>query len=254
MKPFFDQDGITLYCGDLRDVLPRLDPGTFDLALADPTYGETTLSWDRRVAGWPALVRPLLAPHGSLWCWGSMRSHQETASDFDGWHLAQDVVWEKHNGSGFAADRFKRVHEIACHYYPADARWAEVFKRPVKTAGERRPAAAIKSRLAIQHTGAIGPRDYQYTDERMARSVIYARSCHGYADNETQKPEAVVRPLAEYSCPPGGRVLSVFTGSGTDLAVARSLGLRAVGVELREEQCEAAVRRLSQAVLPLGAA
>ena len=37
------------------------------------------------------------------------------------WRYAQDIVWEKHNGSGFHADRFKRVHEHAVQFYRADA-------------------------------------------------------------------------------------------------------------------------------------
>ena len=37
MKPYYDQDGITIYHGDCRDVLPTLDP--VDLVLTDPPYG-----------------------------------------------------------------------------------------------------------------------------------------------------------------------------------------------------------------------
>ena len=47
-------------------------------------------------------------------------------------------------------------------------------------------------------------------------------------------------------------MLDVFAGSGTTLAVARSLGLRAVGVELDEAHCEAAAGRL-QSTLNVGA-
>lgn len=37
MTPYYEQDGITIYHGDCRDVLPEL--GTFDLLLTDPPYG-----------------------------------------------------------------------------------------------------------------------------------------------------------------------------------------------------------------------
>jgi DNA modification methylase len=37
MKPYYDQDGITIYHGDCREVLPTL--GSFDLLLTDPPYG-----------------------------------------------------------------------------------------------------------------------------------------------------------------------------------------------------------------------
>ena len=35
--PYYNADGIMIYCGDNRDVLPGL--GTFDLLLTDPPYG-----------------------------------------------------------------------------------------------------------------------------------------------------------------------------------------------------------------------
>lgn len=35
--PFYDQDGITIYCGDNRHIVPLLDE--FDLLLTDPPYG-----------------------------------------------------------------------------------------------------------------------------------------------------------------------------------------------------------------------
>ncbi len=37
MKPYYDEDGITIYCADCRDVLPLLPK--VDLVLTDPPYG-----------------------------------------------------------------------------------------------------------------------------------------------------------------------------------------------------------------------
>lgn len=36
MKPFYQRDGITIYCGDCREILPSLE---VDLLLGDPPYG-----------------------------------------------------------------------------------------------------------------------------------------------------------------------------------------------------------------------
>ena len=36
-SPYYDQDGITIYCGDNRTILPLLDD--YDLLLTDPPYG-----------------------------------------------------------------------------------------------------------------------------------------------------------------------------------------------------------------------
>ncbi len=253
MEPFYDRGGITLYNADFREVLAATAIDA-DCVIADPPYGETALAWDRWPDGWPAAARAALREGtGSMWCFGSMRMFLDRGHEFRPvWQLAQDVVWEKQNGSGFDADRFKRVHEVVTHWYPTGSQWSDVHHATPKVAGERRPGASIRDRAAGVHRGAIADGGYEYGDTRLARSVIYAANCHGYAENETQKPEALVRPLVEYACPPGGLVFSPFAGSGTDLVVARSLGRRAVGCELRVEQCEVIVRRLAQGVLFAG--
>src|SRR5579862_6278625 len=37
-EPYFENDGITLYHGDCREILPQLQAEAFDLALTDPPY------------------------------------------------------------------------------------------------------------------------------------------------------------------------------------------------------------------------
>jgi len=52
MKPYYEQDGITIYNADCRDVLPTLEP--VDLVLTDPPYGilaETGSAATRRSSG-----------------------------------------------------------------------------------------------------------------------------------------------------------------------------------------------------------
>ena len=238
-RPYYEDEAVTLYHGDALALLPLLPKA--DAVVTDPPYGETSLDWDVWPDGWPD-VAALVAPQ--MWCFGSMRMFLDKRGDLAGWKLAQDIVWEKHNGSGFDADRFKRVHELALHFYRGE--WADLYREPQKVAGEARPTARIKTREAGQHRGEIGAKGYEYGEDRMQRTVIFARSCHGYAVNETQKPEDIVAPLLQYSVPPGGLVVDCFAGSGTTGAVARKTGRRAIVIEKRESQCQASAARLAQ--------
>lgn len=245
MTPFYQDPHVTLYCGDCREIAPSLPP--CDAIVADPPYGETALDWDTWPAGWPRLMLPL-APH--LWCFGSLRMFLAQRDDFAGWDLAQDIVWEKHNGSGMHNDRFRRVHELAAHFYRGP--WGTLYKRPpVVTLAADRGTTINRSAKPVHWGDVAGAAAYAYDGRRIQRSVIPVRSCHGYAVNETQKPEGIVWPLLDYSVPPGGLVLDPFAGSGTTLAVARAQGKRAIGIELRPAQCAAVARRLAQADLAL---
>lgn len=231
--------------GDCREVLPTLPPATVDLVLADPPYGETALGWDRRVDGWLQPLKRVLRPTGSLWCFGSLRFLMDRASDFKGWRQAQDVVWEKHNGSGFDRDRFRRVHELVVQLYPAEIPWSRIYRLPQKVVGDPRPSARIRSRKGPRHRGVVGLSDYDYTTERLMRSVLRVPSCHGRATHPTQKPEALLLPLIKYSCPPGGVVLDPFCGSGSTGLAAQMAGMDFIGIEIDPEWAAVARRRLS---------
>ncbi|MBQ0916971.1 site-specific DNA-methyltransferase [Hydrogenophaga aromaticivorans] len=240
-RPFYEDAAVTLYHGDAMGLLPLMP--SVDAIVTDPPYGETSLAWDKWPEGWPD-VAALVAPQ--IWCFGSMRMFMAKGDQFQssGWKLAQDIIWEKHNGSGSANDRFRRLHELALHFYRGS--WADVFKEPQVT--NDATARTLRRKARPAHWGDIGAASYASEDggPKLMGSVIYARSCHGYAVNETQKPEAIVAPLIRYSVPPGGVLIDPFAGSGTMGVVARKTGRKAILIESRETQCQAIAARLAQ--------
>lgn len=246
MTPFYESGGMTIYHADVREIV-AVDIGMFDVVIADPPYGETALEWDDRLRGWPAAMTQICKVSGSMWVFGSFRYFFDERNEFELWNLAQDIVWEKHNGSSFQADRFKRVHEHVVQFYRGA--WEGVYKKPVTTPDAT--ARTVRRRQQPPHTGDIGASSYASNDggPRLMRSVIPVRSCHGMAVHPTQKPVGIIDPLLRYSCPEGGRVLDPFMGSGSGLVAAKALGLHAVGFEVNENDCEMAAKRLAQEVL-----
>lgn len=247
--PYFEDDRVSLYHGRFEEILPSLGV-TADLIIADPPYGETSLEWDRWPDGWPSVA----AEHGrAMWCFGSMRMFLDRRDEFGGWKFSQDVVWEKHNGSNLANDRFNRVHENASFWYQGE--WSSIYHEPPTVAMAVKRTVRKKPRPA-QWIGATGENIYTSHDggPLLMASVIFARSMHGRAINETEKPTEILEPLITYGCKPGGLVVDLFAGSCSALVTARNTGRYAIGFELRESQCEKAALRLAQGSLDFGEA
>jgi DNA modification methylase len=104
MKPYYDESGITIYCGDCREIMPAL---AFDAIVADPPYGmdykplrgsDGSKRWTGGVAGddvefdpSPLLAYPCVL-WGANWYANKLRGH-------GGW-----LVWNKtcdHRKDGF---------------------------------------------------------------------------------------------------------------------------------------------------------
>lgn len=66
-------------------------------------------------------------------------------------------------------------------------------------------------------------------------------------DHPTQKPEKLIAKLILASSDPGDMVLDPFLGSGTTAVVAKKLGRHFTGIELNEEYCCWALKRLQRA-------
>jgi site-specific DNA-methyltransferase (adenine-specific) len=248
--------GIALYHSDMREVLPALGLQA-DLIVADPPYEETSHEWDRWPEGWLTTAADITR---SMWCFGGLRMFMRYAPEFTaaGWHLSHDVagradvevLWEKHNASGPNRDRFRRIHEQAGHFY--QGAWRDLYRDPQRTT----TGVIERGRVVKQGAKDIGHRgEYRtgsWTDDgtRLLTSVLQVRSMHRNGGiHDCEKPVPLLDPLIRYACPPGGLVVDPFAGSGSTLDAARQSGRRAIGIEGREDYCEAAALRLSQLTL-----
>jgi len=231
----------TVVCGDACGILAGLEPGSVDVAFADPPYNlqldEALLrpnqtkvdgvdaDWDRFdsfgaydtfTREWLALVRRALKPSGTLWVIGSYHNifRVGTALQDVGFWLLNDVVWVKTNPMpNFRGRRFTNAHETLI--------WAVADRRRTDYTFNYRSMKAFND--DIQHRSdwtiplCAGP-------ERL-------RDGDGGKLHPTQKPEALLRRILLATSRPGDLVLDPFAGTGTTGAVARRLGRAFLGIE-----------------------
>lgn len=270
-SPYYQDDQVTLYLGDMREVLPSLGVQA-DLIVADPPYAETSLAWDRWPGGWTVTAAETAS---SMWCFGSMRMFLNQVDSFrePGWKMSQDIVgrdetgqpvydhvnavWEKNAGSGLQADRFRRIHEHVVHWYRGP--WGRTYHEAQRyipeagATGHTRPGNVARKASPGEHIRPGGQYSGAWVDDgtRLMTSVIKAKNLRGKAIHPMEKPVELLDPLIRYACPEGGLVVDPFAGSGSTLDAARQSGRRAIGIEAREEYCEAAALRLSALTLPV---
>lgn len=171
MSLYYQDEHVTLYHGSFVDILPEID-ALPDVIVADPPYGETSLEWDVWPKHWPGFMSHYT---DSMWCFGSMRMFLEHGPEFsDYWKLSQDIIWQKNRGSGFATDRFARIHEHALHWYRGD--WGSIYHETPRVP-RTGPEKAVTRRTSSPHTGKIS-NDVPYVDDgfRLHPSVIDRKS------------------------------------------------------------------------------
>jgi site-specific DNA-methyltransferase (adenine-specific) len=240
----------TLHLGDCMEVMKNMPSASADACITDPPYGDTSLAWDSRVNGRIAEVARILKPSASIWVFGSMRFLAPLFAEMAalGFKYSQDIVWEKQNGTGFHADRFRRVHEHAVMFYRGA--WSDCYHDTQYTLDAT--AKTVRRKTRPTHTGHIEAGHYVSEDggPRMMRSVLYVKNEHGKAIHPTQKPIDILRPLIRYSVPPGGVVLDVFSGSAAIGVAAIEEGRGYVGIEKSADYFQAADARLLDAITP----
>jgi DNA modification methylase len=218
MKPYYQDDAVTLYCGDALELLPELAE-LADVLVTDPPYGMVFRSGragtfgDSRIANdEDTSVRDRV-----LELWGF-----RPALVFGRWSVPRPVAtrmvltWEKggHVGMGDLSLPWKPNTE-------------EVYV--LGTGFEGRRSSSVIRCNAI--AGFVG------------------RAQDGTRLHPTEKPVALLRDLIS-KCPPGV-ILDPFAGSCSTLRAAKDLGRRAIGIEQDERYCRPGADRLRQEVLAL---
>lgn len=209
MKPYYEEDGITIYHGDCREILPTFPDKSFDLVLTDPPYGIGE-KWTRG---------EMIGRNGSSRLWGKGEKWDDAPPDAGTLTLILSFaplacVW---GGNYFGL--------------PASRQWL-VWDKIQKFSGS-------DAELAWTNFGGT-VRVY-----RMSRVEAYGANAESVKQHPTEKPIGLFRWCLGFT-PDARSILDPFMGSGTTLVAAKQLGRKAIGIEIEEKYCEIAVKRLAQ--------
>jgi DNA modification methylase len=245
VKPYYDEDGITIFHADCRDVLPTIGP--VDHVITDPPYSEHVHSKSRRGQSLPdagefhaCISRARELGFDSI----SPDLMQTVASAFA--RLARRWVLV-FSDVELTADWRSSLTNAGLDYVRTGA-WVKLNATPQFT-GDR-PASGFEA-VTIVHPSGRKRWNGGGSHALWTEPIVINRGGLTPRLHTTQKPIGLMRRLVEQFTDPGDIVLDAFAGSGTTLRAAKDLGRRAIGIELDERYCEIAARRLQQQVLDL---
>ncbi len=235
MTPYYQDDLVTIYHGRAEDVLPTLSG--VDLVFTSPPYNLGHMSGglanlaggyagyddqmpDAAYVEWQRfclrLMWDALSPDGAIFY-----NHKPIPRDGQivlplrlnpDLPLRQIVIWYRQMGVNWSPTHFLPVHE-----------WIMVLAKPT---------------WRLRDKG-----ESHVSDVWAVRPVMEAE--------EHNAPFPVGLPMRAIGATNAALVVDPFMGTGRTLEAAKTLGRRAIGIEIEERYCEIAAQRCSQEVLGL---
>ena len=249
--------GIQLLNRDFLTDAANLPDGSIDLIVADPPYGlgkdygndsdmrsgEDFLAWTRE---WLDLAIPKLKPSGSLYIFCTWQYAPEIFVFLKSrLMMINEIIWDRRVPSmGGTTRRFTSVHDNIGYFAVSKDYFFDLD--PVRIPYD---AVTKKARSRKLFEGSkwlelgYNPKDV-WSVSRLHRQHAER------VDHPTQKPLEIVERMVLASCPPGGRVLDPFMGSGTTAVACARQKREFVGYEINESYCAIARERVGLAANP----
>lgn len=267
--PYYSDEFVTLYLGDCLEVLPTLGP--VDAVVTSPPYAEQragqyasipetkfpawTVAWMDAVplaSDGSAIIN--IRPHLRDGFLSPYVLRTRMALLDAGWGECEEMIWHKPGGGGpFGSNqRPRRTWESLLWFSRNRRPWVDVKANGELTRQEyvrRRPTKGVGDYIGGVGNAVAG------VPARCGDLVVVATgpSNIGSEGHPAPYPPQLATWCMKLICKPGGTVLDPFTGSGSTLFAAKSLGRKAIGIEQNEPYCEIVARRLAQGVLDFGA-
>lgn len=245
MNPIYENELVTLYCGDCLEIMPELD-AKFDCCITDPPYGTTACKWDSVIPFeymWKELKR-LIKANGAICLFGSEPfSSLLRCSNLE--MFKYDWIWNKKTGLGFLDSKFRplKSHEIisifsqggcsngsnlTMNYFPQDL---------IRTTKQN---SNSKSNILNSEPTKRKNLNTEYTN--YPKTIISYSRVSGL--HPTQKPVELIEYLIKTYTKENEIILDFTAGSGTTGVAAMETNRKCILIEKEPKYCETTIQRL----------
>ena len=216
MKPYYQDDAVTIYHGDCREILPRL--GRFDLLLTDPPYG---------------IMKRFVKQEKQ-----DSKNRTKFHSRFN-----DDCEWDTHPPD---CDTFSKMFAATIDQVVFGANYF-TYALPVSRGWvfwDKQGDGMSSVNNELIYTS----RDKSILTFSRCHGLDKGSMNKDGAYHPTQKPTAIIR-FCMSLFPDAQTILDPFAGSCTTGVAAKLEGRKATLIEMEERYCEIGAKRLAQGVL-----
>ena len=244
--------------GDLIEILPFIPNNFADLIIIDPPYNLTknfngnvfnarsNTSYAEYLNTWFPDVCKKLKPEGSLYICGDWKCTSSLQRAIEKQlTVLNRITWQREKGRGAKSNWKNGMEDIWFGVKNPDKYYFNV------------DAVKLKRRVLAPYKDNGQPKDWTEGEEGKFRLTYPSNfwddisipfwSMAENTSHPTQKPEKLYAKLILASSKPGDVIFDPFLGSGTASVTAKKLGRHFCGIEINEEYCMFAEKRLEMA-------
>jgi site-specific DNA-methyltransferase (adenine-specific) len=265
---------LRLYQGDAAKVLLELPPASVDLIVTSPPYADQRKStyggvhaddyveWFLPIADG---LHRVLKPSGSF-----VLNIKERVVDGErhtyvmelviamrkrGWLFTEEYIWHKRNCyPGKWPNRFRDAWERCIHFTKQKkfAMYQDEVRVPMgdwKSSRLKSLSATDKTRDESRVGSGFGKKIENWVGRELAypANVLHLATECSNRSHSAAFPDALPEWFIKLFSKPGDTVLDPFSGSGTTMRVAHSMGRTGLGIELLEDYCQLTASELNLA-------
>ena len=243
MELYYQDEWVTIYHGDCREILPELPK--VDLVLTDPPFENYSPDWVTEYA-------TLLPEHEHHIVFSKFPYTGIIQTHFNKFPLVTEYIWYYTDTCTFRSKYMPLLHHETISVFSKNTKSIDMerIREPTRRPGVKPHYKTNKTR------GHTGNKKYWGNNPggSWRSSVIPVQRTMRGSLLKVQTPIGV-KPVELFdSIIPAygsGLILDPFLGSGTTAYCAKKLNRKCIGIEIDEKYCEIAANRCRQSVMTL---